>query len=169
MDEPTQPIRPVQAAERSATSDKRRIVFIDIARGIGAILVFYSHITELWMRPRDENTLLVTAIDRMLRDPLHMQLQGIGQVAVPMFFMISGFVVTPLALRQGPFRFLVNRLLRIYPPLIPIARVVRLDDDGAVAIPLADPGSASFALVEAPYEPAASVDESQVANPAGAR
>ncbi|HEY8373818.1 MAG TPA: acyltransferase family protein [Pseudonocardiaceae bacterium] len=118
MDEPTQPIRPVQAAERSATSDKRRIVFIDIARGIGAILVFYSHITELWMRPRDENTLLVTAIDRMLRDPLHMQLQGIGQVAVPMFFMISGFVVTPLALRQGPFRFLVNRLLRIYPPLI---------------------------------------------------
>jgi rod shape-determining protein MreC len=33
--------------------------------------------------------------------------------------------------------------------------VVRLDDDGAIALPLADPASASFAIVELPYEPEA--------------
>jgi rod shape-determining protein MreC len=38
---------------------------------------------------------------------------------------------------------------------VPIARVVRLDDDGAIAVPLADPANTSFAVVEPPYEPAA--------------
>ena len=32
---------------------------------------------------------------------------------------------------------------------------MRLDDDGAIAIPLADPGRISFAIVEPPFEPAA--------------
>ena len=32
---------------------------------------------------------------------------------------------------------------------------VRLDDDGAIAIPIADPSRVSFAIVEPPYEPAA--------------
>jgi rod shape-determining protein MreC len=38
---------------------------------------------------------------------------------------------------------------------VPIARVVRLDDDGAIARPLADPANTSFALVEPPFEPVA--------------
>ena len=38
---------------------------------------------------------------------------------------------------------------------MPVAKVVRLDDDGAIAIPLADPSDTSFAVVEAPYEEAA--------------
>jgi rod shape-determining protein MreC len=45
----------------------------------------------------------------------------------------------------------------LYPPLVPIARVVKLNDDGAIAIPLADPANVSFAIVEPPYEPAATV------------
>jgi rod shape-determining protein MreC len=36
--------------------------------------------------------------------------------------------------------------------------VVKLDDDGAVAMPLADPTNISFAIVEPPFEPAASAD-----------
>ena len=43
----------------------------------------------------------------------------------------------------------------LYPPLVPIARIVKLEDDGAVAVPLADPSNISFGLVEPPYEPAA--------------
>jgi rod shape-determining protein MreC len=37
--------------------------------------------------------------------------------------------------------------------------VVRLDDDGAIALPLADPSSTSFAIVEQSYEPAAIAEE----------
>lgn len=58
----------------------------------------------------------------------------------------------------------------LYPPLVPVARVVRLDDDGAIAVPVADPANASFAMVEPAYEPAASVDEADAATaPAVAR
>jgi rod shape-determining protein MreC len=51
----------------------------------------------------------------------------------------------------------------LYPPLVPVARVVKLDDDGAIALPLADPASTSFAIVEPPYEPAAVAEEAVVA------
>ena len=49
----------------------------------------------------------------------------------------------------------------LYPPLVPIAKVVRLDDDGAIARPIADPANTSFATVEPPYEPEAIAAETQ--------
>ena len=42
-------------------------------------------------------------------------------------------------------------------PLVPIARIIRLDDDGALGIPLADPSKSSFAIVVRAFEPAAIV------------
>jgi rod shape-determining protein MreC len=69
----------------------------------------------------------------------------------------------PLEVGRNPFRrgdiVVTSGTGGLYPPLVPVARVVRLDDDGAIAVPLADPANASFALVERAYEPAASVDE----------
>jgi rod shape-determining protein MreC len=65
----------------------------------------------------------------------------------------------PLEVGRNPFRrgdiVVTSGTGGLYPPLVPVAKVVRLDDDGAIAIPLADPSDASFAVVEAPYEEAA--------------
>jgi rod shape-determining protein MreC len=67
--------------------------------------------------------------------------------------------VRPLEVGKNPFKFgdviVTSGTGGLYPPLIPIAKVIRLDDDGAIAIPLADPSRVSFAIVEPPYEPAA--------------
>ncbi len=67
--------------------------------------------------------------------------------------------VRPLEVGRNPFRkndiIITSGTGGLYPPLWPIARIVRLDDDGAIALPLADPSRISFALVEAPFEPAA--------------
>ena len=67
--------------------------------------------------------------------------------------------VRPLEVGRNPFRrndiIVTSGTGGLYPPLWPIARIVRLDDDGAIALPLADPGRISFALVERPFEPAA--------------
>ena len=65
----------------------------------------------------------------------------------------------PLEVGRNPFKrgdiVVTSGTGGLYPPLVPVARVVRLDDDGAIAVPLADPSDTSFAVVEAPYEQAA--------------
>ncbi|RST31188.1 rod shape-determining protein MreC [Sphingomonas ginkgonis] len=65
----------------------------------------------------------------------------------------------PLEVGRNPFRrgdiVVTSGTGGLYPPLVPVARVVKLDDDGAIALPLADPSQVSFALVERPFEDAA--------------
>ncbi|MEP7316074.1 MAG: rod shape-determining protein MreC [Sphingomicrobium sp.] len=67
--------------------------------------------------------------------------------------------IRPLEVGRNPFKrgdiIITSGTGGLYPPLVPVARVIRLDDDGAIAIPLADPSQVSFAIVERPYEPAA--------------
>ena len=69
----------------------------------------------------------------------------------------------PLEVGRNPFKpgdiVITSGTGGLYPPLVPIARVVRLDDDGAIALPIADPGATSFALAEPPYEPEAVAEE----------
>jgi rod shape-determining protein MreC len=67
--------------------------------------------------------------------------------------------VRPLEVGKNPFKpgdiIVTSGTGGLYPPLVPIAKVVRLDDDGAIAIPIADPAQVSFAIVEPPFEPEA--------------
>ncbi|NUT49703.1 MAG: acyltransferase family protein, partial [Saccharothrix sp.] len=97
---------------------KTRIAFIDIGRGLAALLVFYSHLAEQWIAKREAGpTPVIDVVDAVTSDPMRMGLQGIGQVAVPFFFLVSGYVVTPVALRQGARGFGLNRLVRVYVPM----------------------------------------------------
>jgi rod shape-determining protein MreC len=67
--------------------------------------------------------------------------------------------VRPLEVGKNPFRpgdvIITSGTGGLYPPLVPIAKVIRLDDDGAIAVPIADPSRVSFAIVELPFEPEA--------------
>ena len=78
--------------------------------------------------------------------------------------------VRPLEVGRNPFKrgdiLVTSGTGGLYPPLIPVARIVRLDDDGAIAVPLADPANTSFAIVEPPYEPAAGAAAARRADPA---
>jgi rod shape-determining protein MreC len=95
---------------------------------------------------------------RLLRGGIPVISQGRG----------DGFLdIRPLEVGRNPFRrgdiIITSGTGGLYPPLVPIARVVKLDDDGAVAIPLADPSTTSFAIVEPPYEPEAVAAEAEAA------
>ena len=87
---------------------------------------------------------------RLLRGGIPVIAQGRGDGTID---------VRPLEVGRNPFRrgdiIITSGTGGLYPPLVPIAKVVKLDDDGAVAMPLADPANTSFAIVEPPYEPAA--------------
>ena len=87
---------------------------------------------------------------RLLRNGIPVIAQGRGDGTID---------VRPLEVGRNPFKrgdiIVTSGTGGLYPPLVPIARVVKLDDDGAVALPLADPATTSFAIVETPFEPAA--------------
>jgi rod shape-determining protein MreC len=87
---------------------------------------------------------------RLLRNGIPVIAQGRGDGTID---------VRPLEVGRNPFKrgdiIISSGTGGLYPPLVPIGRVVRLDDDGAVALPLADPATISFAIVEPPFEPAA--------------
>jgi rod shape-determining protein MreC len=91
---------------------------------------------------------------RILRDGQPVISQGRGDGTIDL---------RPLEVGRNPFKrgdiVITSGTGGLYPPLVPIARVVRLDDDGAIARPLADPSSTSFAIVEQPYEPEAVAEE----------
>jgi rod shape-determining protein MreC len=87
---------------------------------------------------------------RLLRNGIPVIAQGRGDGTVE---------VRPLEVGRNPFKrgdlIISSGTGGLYPPLVPVARVIRLKDDGAIALPLADPASTSFAIVEPPFEPAA--------------
>ena len=87
---------------------------------------------------------------RLLRDGMAVIATGRGDGTVDL---------RPLEVGRNPFRrgdiVVTSGTGGLYPPNIPVARVVRLDDDGAIALPLADPAIVNFAVVERPYEEAA--------------
>jgi len=87
---------------------------------------------------------------RLLRNGMPVIAQGRGDGTID---------VRPLEVGRNPFRpgdvIITSGTGGLYPPLVPIAKVVKLQDDGAVGVPLADPANTSFAIVEQPYEPAA--------------
>jgi rod shape-determining protein MreC len=53
----------------------------------------------------------------------------------------------------------------VYPPLVPVAIVIKADRDATIARPLADPARIDFAIVETIYQPAASapINETEAA------
>jgi rod shape-determining protein MreC len=99
---------------------------------------------------------------RLLRSGIPVISQGRGDGTID---------VRPLEVGRNPFKrgdiIITSGTGGLYPPLVPIARIVKLDDDGAVAIPLADPSTISFAIVEPAFEPAAIAAETSN-NPAEA-
>jgi rod shape-determining protein MreC len=87
---------------------------------------------------------------RLLRNGIPVISQGRGDGTVE---------VRPLEVGRNPFKIgdiiISSGTGGLYPPLVPVARVMRLKDDGAIALPLADPSDTSFAIVQAPYMAAA--------------
>ena len=87
---------------------------------------------------------------RLLRSNIPVIAQGRGDGTIE---------IRPLEVGRNPFRpgdiIITSGTGGLYSPLVPVGRIIRLKDDGAIALPVADPSRTSFAIVEPPFEPAA--------------
>lgn len=101
---------------KPAPRDRSRVAFLDIGRAVSAIAVVYTHIDLVFFRAGHGTALPgFDLLDRYVFFPMRLNDLGPGGVGVAILFMISGFAVTPIALRLGGGRFAVNRFFRVYP------------------------------------------------------
>lgn len=80
------------------------ILLLELLRGLAALWVFFFHVKSIFETS----------------SPVIYQLSAYGSLGVPMFFVISGYVITysaesSLQNKKSPFSFLKARFLRIYP------------------------------------------------------
>lgn len=128
------------SASPGAVEPRTFFPLVDQLRGVAAVLVVYAHLVGNFLDDRHRSWPPKSALDVVLRDPLHSEL-NFGWLAVVFFFFISGFVVTHAAFREGAGPFAIRRVLRIYPPLIAMVIVVTV---------LAWAGIATWGVVTAP-------------------
>lgn len=96
---------------------KNRFVFLDVFRGVAPVLVIYSHIVTLFLDERDLNSPVVDALNVSVRDPLRLE-QNLGHIAVVMFFLVSGFIITHTGIQESHREYGIKRIFRVYPLLI---------------------------------------------------
>lgn len=95
----------------------RTFNFIHMLRGIAILFVIWSHLGGWWLSLKGDNSLLGNIIDSSLIRPFHLYQNG-GHLGVLIFFLISGFIITHVSLRESAYEFVVKRLFRIFPPLV---------------------------------------------------
>ncbi|RJQ74963.1 acyltransferase [Pseudonocardiaceae bacterium YIM PH 21723] len=130
---------------------KSRVVFIDICRALGAVSVMYTHLVSQYPQHTGDRSRVVGWFEAITSVPLHMDKQGFGQIAVALFFVISGFISTPIALKMGSMKFAVNRLFRLVPSLfitvLLSALVMATIPVAAKALPHTDPIDISWVTI----------------------
>ncbi len=96
---------------------QNRFVFLDVLRGVAPVLVIYSHVVALFLDPNDIDTGVVDLLNEQARDPLRLE-QHMGHLAVVLFFLVSGFIITQVGTQESHREFAIKRLFRVYPLLI---------------------------------------------------
>jgi exopolysaccharide production protein ExoZ len=107
---------------------------VDQLRGVGALLVVYSHLVANFLQERNRTWIPGQIVDVFLLDPLNAEL-NFGWIGVALFFFVSGFVVTSAASRENARTYAVRRLLRIYPPVFVLALLVAVISYSGTLVP----------------------------------
>lgn len=91
-----------------------RYVFLDYLRAVAAWLVVWDHMANLVPQRMGQAFAPARWVRHNITDPLGI-IQDFGWFGVVVFFLISGFIISDRAAVESPYRFVVRRLLRIYP------------------------------------------------------
>lgn len=89
---------------------------IAFIRGIAALLVAWDHLFNVWPERNGIALRSVGFVERWVMEPLAIMQHG-GAFAVALFFMVSGFIIVAVGMRESRRSFAIRRALRIYPPL----------------------------------------------------
>ncbi len=89
---------------------------IALVRAVAALLVVWDHLFNLWPQRNEIAFAPAAFVERWVMTPLALMQHG-GAFAVALFFMVSGFIIVAVGMRESSRTFAIRRALRIYPPL----------------------------------------------------
>jgi peptidoglycan/LPS O-acetylase OafA/YrhL len=93
-----------------------KIVFIHLLRAAAVLLVLWAHLGGWWLSASGTSSAIQTKwIDYICR-PFRLYQDG-GHLGVLLFFLVSGFVITHVSLKESRFEFALKRIFRLTPAL----------------------------------------------------
>lgn len=98
-------------------SSRQQIHFLDALRALAAWLVVWDHLVCVWPASNGIAVPIADWVEANVNQPLGI-IQSFGWFGVCLFFLISGFVITHVSLREDAVAFAIKRVFRIYPMLI---------------------------------------------------
>jgi peptidoglycan/LPS O-acetylase OafA/YrhL len=130
-------VRAVFVESRSLMDSKRpdartgqeHFVFLDYLRAMAAWAVVWDHVGS-WPERYGVKLHLVGVVRRYFNQPFGV-IQDFGWLAVSIFFLISGFVISHVSDRENVAEFLIKRLFKIY-PLVALFVLLAIAFDPAV-------------------------------------
>ncbi|WP_390902963.1 acyltransferase family protein [Vibrio qingdaonensis] len=91
-------------------------MFLDYLRAAASLIVVYAHLIAGRAGADYSQSVVSESVSRFLIHPFGI-VQNFGFFCVAIFFLISGFVVAHVSLKESPSEFLLKRFFRIFPPL----------------------------------------------------
>ncbi|HEX3886254.1 MAG TPA: acyltransferase [Phenylobacterium sp.] len=101
-------------AAKDTPDSGSRYVFLDYLRAVAAWLVVWDHLANIVPEALGHPFIPAHWVRANITGPLGI-IQDFGWFGVALFFLISGFIISDRAAVESPYKFVVRRVLRIYP------------------------------------------------------
>lgn len=109
------------------TRSNGSIKFLTLLRAAAPLLVVWDHFGAVWPNRNRRSWFVNETVRDYVNAPLGI-IQDFGWLGVAIFFLISGFIIPYVALREDAVAFGAKRAFRIFPPLwASIALIVVVD------------------------------------------
>jgi peptidoglycan/LPS O-acetylase OafA/YrhL len=92
-----------------------RLHSLDLLRAFASLAVFYVHLSA-WFRYHGGPTSVTNWLQRWVVEPAHLN-KDFGFLGVALFFLVSGFVISAVAMRESVAEFGIKRAVRLFPTL----------------------------------------------------
>lgn len=95
-------------------AEMQHIAFIDALRALAPILVLWAHLGGWYLSARGLSSPIQVFWTENINVPLHLWQDG-GYLGVLIFFLVSGFIITHVSLREGQIEYAIKRAFRVLP------------------------------------------------------
>jgi peptidoglycan/LPS O-acetylase OafA/YrhL len=100
-----------------SNEQREQITFVHALRGAAPLLVLWAHLGGWWLSVDQRTSVLQDWWILIVCRPLRLYQDG-GHLGVLIFFLVSGFIITHVSMRETRIEFLIKRTFRLLPTMM---------------------------------------------------